>query len=102
MLAFLANPLTRAMGVLVVVALVVGGAYTYGKAVGRQGAAVEALQRSIEVLRERNQTDDEVYASDAADLCGSMGLSEQDRVECVRRLVEADAEPGNVSNSSQD
>lgn len=93
MLAFLANPLTRALGGLVVAALIVGGAYTYGKAVGRQGAAVEALERSVEVLRERNQTDDEVSASDAADLCGSMGLPEQDRLECVRRMATPDAKP---------
>ena len=93
MLGSLSNPLARALGGLVVAALVVSGVYIYGKAVGRQGAAVEALQRSVEVLRERNQTDDEVSASDAADLCGSMGLPEQDRLECVRRLVEADAQP---------
>lgn len=93
MLAFILSPLGKAVGAAMVAVIVVGGAYTYGKAVGRQGAAVEALERSVEVLRERNQTDDEVSASDAVDLCGSMGLPEQDRLECVRRLVEADAQP---------
>lgn len=93
MLAVFANPLARALGGLVVAALVVSGAYLYGKSVGRQGAVVEALHRSVEVIRERNQTDDEVSASDAADLCGSMGLPEQDRLECVRRLVEANPQP---------
>lgn len=93
MLAFILSPLGKALGAVVVAVGVVSGAFFYGKSVGRQGAVVEALQRSVEVLRERNQTDDEVSASDAADLCGSMGLPEQDRLECVRRLVEADPQP---------
>lgn len=93
MLAFILSPLGKALGAVVVAVGVVSGAFFYGKSVGRQGGVVEALQRSVEVLRERNQTDDEVSASDAADLCGFMGLPEQDRLECVRRLVEADPQP---------
>jgi len=93
MLALILSSIGKALGAAVVAVGVVSGAFMYGKSVGRQGAAVEALQRSVDVLRERNQTDDEVSASDAADLCGAMGLPEQDRLECVRRLVKADAEP---------
>lgn len=93
MLAFFLSPIGKALGAAVVAVLAVVGVFQYGKSVGRQGAAVDALERSVEVLRERNRTDDEVSASDAADLCGSMGLPEQDRLECVRRLVETDPEP---------
>ena len=102
MLTFILSPLGKALGAAVVAVGVVSGAFLYGKSVGRQETAVAALERSVEVLRERNQTDDEVSASDAADLCGSMGLSEQDRLECVRRLVEADAKPRDVGDNPQD
>ena len=101
MLAFLFTPIGKALGAAVVAVGVISGVYLYGKSVGRQGAAVEALERSVEVLRERNQTDVEVSASDAADLCGSMGLPEQDRLECVRRLVEADPEPRNIGDDPE-
>nr|CAD6598854.1 hypothetical protein RFYW14_00620 [Pseudorhizobium flavum] len=93
MIGFIFSPIGKALAAAVVAAGVVSGAVFYGKSVGRQETAVEALERSVEVLRERNQTDDEVSASDAADLCRSMGLLEQDRLECVRRLVEADPQP---------
>lgn len=101
MLAFLFTPLGKALGAAVVAVAVFSGAFLYGKSLGRQGAAVDALERSVEVLRERSEINDQVSSSDAADLCGSMGLSEQDRLECVRRLVEADAEPGYVGDDPE-
>lgn len=93
MLAFLFTPIGKALGAAGLTVALFSGAFLYGKSVGRQGAAVEALERSVEVLRERNEINDQVSSSDASDLCGSMGLSQQDRLECVRRLVEADAKP---------
>lgn len=65
-----------------------------GQSEGKQAAATASLVKSVEVLRERGQINEEVSASDAADLCGSMGLPEQDRLECMRRMAEASAEPG--------
>lgn len=93
MLAFIFSPIGKALSGLVVAALVVGGAYTYGKAIGRQGAAVEALQRSVEVLRERNVIDETVSASDAAALCRDFGLSDEDERECLRRMATPNAKP---------
>lgn len=93
MLAFLANPITRALGGLVVAVGVISGVYLYGKSVGRQGAAVEALQRSVEVLRERNVIDETVSASDAAALCRDFGLPDEDERECLRRMATPDAKP---------
>ena len=59
MLALLGNPLTRALGGLLVAALIVGSSYTYGKAVGRQGAAVEAANNALDRIEdmERNNAD---------------------------------------------
>lgn len=82
-------------GVIVGATLAYGPAYLHGKSAGRQEAAVASLSKSVEVLRERNVINDEVSASDAADLCRSYGLSENDLGECMRRVVDADANSGN-------
>jgi len=92
-MAFLFSPIGKALGALVLGALIISGIFTYGKSVGRQGAAVEALERSVEVLRERNEINETVSASDAAALCGDYGLSDEDKRECVRRIREASAKP---------
>lgn len=93
MIGFLFSPIGKALGAAVIVIAAVSGVYLYGKSVGRQGAAVEALERSVEVLRERNQINDEVSAYDAAALCVSFGLPDDEQRECVRRLGEASAQP---------
>jgi len=92
-MAFLFSPIGKALGALVLGALIISGVFTYGKSVGRQGAAVEALERSVEVLRERKEINETVSASDAAALCGDYGLSDEDQRECVRRIREASAQP---------
>lgn len=93
MLAFLISPIGKTIGAAVLIIAAVSGVYLYGKRVGEQGAAVEALERSVEVLRERKQINDEVSASDAAALCVSYGLPDEEQRECVRRLGEASAKP---------
>jgi hypothetical protein len=70
-----------------------GPVYLYGKHEGRQQAAVAALQSSVNVLRERNQIDDTISASDAASLCADLGLPDDEAAECVRRLAETPAQP---------
>jgi len=67
-----------------------------GRSEGRQQAAAAALSKSVEILRERNAVNDEVSSSDASALCASMGLSDDDQAECVRRVLQADAQPGDV------
>ncbi|MBN9242420.1 MAG: hypothetical protein J0I98_06470 [Mesorhizobium sp.] len=75
-------------------ALVVSGPlYLIGSHNGRQQAAVDALETSVKILRERDQIDDTISAADAAALCADFGLSDADIGECVRRLAEASAEP---------
>ena len=73
--------------------LLAGGSYIAGKHEGRQAAAVEALEKSVEVLHARNKIDDEISASDAARLCTNFGLSNDEAAECVRRLAPPHAEP---------
>ena len=92
-MAFLFSPIGKALGTLVLGALIISGVFAYGKSVGRNGAAVEALERSVEVLRERKEINETVSASDAAALCGDYGLSDEDQRECVRRIREASAQP---------
>lgn len=91
--AFLLSPIGKGLGAAVVTVGVISGVFLYGKSVGRQGAAVEALELSVEVLRERSQIDDEISTSDAATLCAHYGLPVEEQRECVRRLEQASAEP---------
>lgn len=73
MIAFFLSPLGKAAGALLVGAGLVTGIYWYAY---QQGAAAErqaTLQRSVELLRERNRTDDEVSRMDGAGLCTALG-----------------------------
>lgn len=80
-------------GVVAGALLMSPGVYLYGKHEGRQAAAVEALERSVEILRERNAIDDQVSADDAAALCADFGLSDDDQAECLRRLRSPEPQP---------
>jgi len=70
-----------------------GPAYLYGAHIGRQQAAVAALEASVKALRERNDIDAAISTADAVDLCRDIGLSVDDAAECVRRLAEAPPKP---------
>lgn len=78
-----------ALGMLVAA----GPVYLYGAAKGRQQAAVAALEVSVKVLRERNEIDGQISASDAGALCRDLGLLPDDEAECVRRLFTPDPQP---------
>ncbi|WP_168575366.1 hypothetical protein [Rhizobium ruizarguesonis] len=73
-----------------------------GQSEGKQMAATAALSKSVQVLRERNTIDDEVSTSDAAALCADLGLSDDDKAECVRRVLSPDSEPANVGEHPKD
>jgi hypothetical protein len=92
-LSFIPKRLLFAILCAVAGATAIWGVYLYGKHEGRQQAAVAALQASVNVLRERNQIDDTISASDAASLCADFGLPDDEAAECVRRLAEAPAQP---------
>lgn len=81
-------------GAILGAALISGPIYLYGNSAGKTEAATAALQKSIEIMRERSATDDEISRSDLAGLCRHLGLLEDDERECVRRLAEAHHETG--------
>lgn len=85
LLAFLRSP------TFPIVLAVVGSAtlYHYGKVVGRQEVTAAALQRSVDVLRERGKLNAEISGSDANAMCGLIGLHDDERAECVRLLGES-------------
>ena len=60
--------------------------YLYSASITRQVVAVEAMERTISIINDRSIIDDEVNSSDAASLCGSFGLSDDETKQCVRRL----------------
>lgn len=82
-------------GAVLGASLICGPAYLYGKSAGKQAAAVAALEKSVEILRERSATDDEISRSDLAGLCRHLGLLPDEERECLRRLEAANNEPGN-------
>lgn len=61
------------------IAIVVGAglvltlSYTYGRFVGAQAERSAALQKSVEILRERSKTNEEVRTMDDAALCRQLG-----------------------------
>ncbi len=89
----------NAAGGLLCVAVVAVASYFIGKRVQHAEMATETLTKTVEVLQSRNETNVEITSSAAAELCAHFGLPDEERVECVRRVVEADAD---ARNSRQD
>ena len=83
-----------AAGAILGAALIAGPTYLYGKSAGTTEAAAAALQASIEIMRERSATDDEISRSDLAGLCRHLLVSEDDIRKCVLGLGEAQSSPG--------
>lgn len=69
--------------------------YLAGKRVQRAEMATETLTKTVEVLQSRNETNVEITSSAAAELCAHFGLPDEERIECVRRLEQADADARN-------
>ena len=67
--------------------------YLYASSVTRQVVAVETLQKTVSILKDRNEINDEVTSSSADSLCGSFGLSIEDERICVRRLQPVNTKP---------
>lgn len=82
------------VGVLAGLSIGFASGCVVGQRSERQAAAVNALTKSVEVLRSRGETDAEISAADAADLCRPMGLPDEDCGEFMRRVGNADADAG--------
>lgn len=93
--ALIPNWLKIAAAGLLCAVLLSSSSYWLGKREGRSQAATEALAKTVEVLQSRNETNVEITSSAAAELCAHFGLPDDQRVECVRRLEQADADARN-------
>lgn len=89
--ALIPNWLKIAAGGLLCAVLLSSGSYWMGKREGRSQAATEALTKTVEVLQSRNETNVEITSSAAAELCAHYGLPDEEHLECVRRVEQADA-----------
>jgi len=87
-MAFLFSPIGKALGALVLGALIISGVFTYGKSVGRQGAAVEALEKQVQAYKDRNDENAAVEALDPVGLCIDLGGVPDDCRAELRRLGE--------------
>ncbi|MBI1620176.1 hypothetical protein [Aquamicrobium zhengzhouense] len=65
--------LKLALGAVLGAAVISAPVYLYGKAEGRQIERAASLSRSVEALRERNATDDQVRKMDGVALCRALG-----------------------------
>lgn len=89
------------------VAIVIGGliafypAKWYGASQEKTRNELAQLTKTIEVLRDRATTDDQVANSASAAMCASLGLSGKNLTECVRRVAEADAELANECDNTK-
>lgn len=88
MLAFLLSPIGKALCAAVVTVGVISGVFLYGKSVGRQGAAVEAMEKQVQAYKDRNDENSAVEALDPVGLCIDLGgVPDECRAE-LRRLGE--------------
>ena len=87
------NAIILAAGIFIgsIIAYPIG--HVVGQGVGESKAAVRAVQKTVELLKERDKIDDEISTLDASALCNNFGLSEDDRLECVRRVEASATEP---------
>lgn len=67
------SKLGQALGAVLLVLALMAGFYLYGYQRGAASERQAILSRSVEVLRERNATDEEIRDMDAVALCHSLG-----------------------------
>lgn len=73
MMALLLSPVGRLLAGAAVGAAMIAGIYLYAYQRGASSERAAALQRSVELLRERTKTDDRIKGMDDAALCRALG-----------------------------
>lgn len=73
MLAFLFSRAGAAMVGIVAALAMLTWSHTHAYRAGRAAERTEILARSVEILRERNATDDEIKGMDDRQLCLALG-----------------------------
>lgn len=95
MWAIIPSWLKFAAGGLLMVILASSASYWIGKRDGRQDAATDALEATVELFQSREKVNATISSADAAALCDHFGLQSDDKRECMRRLADAHADAGN-------
>ena len=72
-MAFLTSRAGAAMVAIIAVMLLLTFSHRFAYQSGRQVEREALLTRSVEILRERTQTDDEIREMDDAALCAALG-----------------------------
>ncbi|SPL64398.1 hypothetical protein [Ochrobactrum soli] len=90
------------IGVGIVVGALVASfvAHSMGVSDGKKQASADALAATVKYYQDKGVIKDEVDTADAAALCADYGLPDDELPECVRRVREASAKPGNISDNS--
>lgn len=73
MLAFILSPIGKAVGGVLAAVALVTGFYAYGHHRGAVSERQAILSRSVEALRERNATDEQIRNMDSRQLCLALG-----------------------------
>ena len=73
MLSFLLSRQGAALIGIVAVLVLLTASHRFAYQAGRTAERTAILNRSVEILRERNSTDDEVRNMDDASLCAALG-----------------------------
>lgn len=82
MIAFILSPIGRALLGLLFVAGLLMAAWLDGYHAGAASERQAILARSVEVLRERNATDDQIRSLDDGGLCRALGGRLSDAGAC--------------------
>jgi hypothetical protein len=82
MIAFLFSPVGKTLGSIVLGAAIISGVYAYAYERGAQSERREALERSIDLLRERHTTDETIRNMDDVALCAALGGRMSDAGTC--------------------
>ena len=86
------------IGAGVIAGAVVASVIAHGVGVsdGRKQVSADALATAVKFYRDKGMIKNEVDVADAAALCADFGLPDDELSDCVRRVREAAAQPGDV------
>lgn len=96
MLGLLASPFGKIGMAAAAVVVAFGLGQWTGRSAATSNAKIEAAENTARILKKRGQIDEEVSTGDAVALCADFGLPDDQQAECVRRLLQANANSGNV------
>lgn len=82
LLSFALSPLGKLLMAGLAGATLLTGVYAYAHKAGRVAERQAILERSVDLLRKRNRTDDQIHRMDDAGLCAALGGRVSDDGRC--------------------